>query len=701
MKIGNKKILGLSLCAAFLIHGSVFAAENDTTKTSLGTVDVVSSSDTESTNSYTLDSTKSATKLSLSLKDTPQSVSVFTHQKLEDLGITSYQEILASVTGVSMSRWDERLNSSARGFTIDYYKVDGMPTYTSYDERDLDLSIFDRVEIVRGANGLLTGAGNPGMSINLIRKRAKSKEFAADITLKAGSFDSYSGMVDVSSKLNESGSVRGRLIAKYDDNDSYMDYYEKENKILYGVVDVDLSDSSFLSFGANYQDLDRNGIRWGGLPAFYSDGSRTNFDTSDIVSNKDTYWNAETKGVFVDFKQYFANNILFNLSLSHNRYKSESSLLYFGGTVDKATGVGIGSISAYENEDYKKENNIDAYVSVPFNLANLDHEVILGYTYNTDSKKYDNQKGSGGGASSLANPLINFNNINLDSFDNFTSYSGTPNKIKQTAAYLVGKFSLMEDLKLIAGARLTNWKYTEDGGVNDREFDNELTPYVGLVYDLNENHSIYTSYTSIFKPDDKKDRSGNYLDPLEGKNYEAGIKGEYFDGKLNASLSIFRIEQDGTEADGAQINGYQPYTFVEGVTSKGFEFDIHGQLTDNFSLSMGVANFKAEDAEGNKFNTKASRTTANLFAKYTMDKLQLGAGLNYKSKYYTGSDAQKITQDAFTLANAMASYKIDKNSSLQLNVNNIFDKEYYEGIGNNLMIYGTPRNATLTYKYTF
>jgi len=700
VKIGNKKILGLSLCAAFLIHGSVFAAENDTTKTSLGTVDVVSSSDTESTNSYTLDSTKSATKLSLSLKDTPQSVSVFTHQKLEDLGITSYQEILASVTGVSMSRWDERLNSSARGFTIDYYKVDGMPTYTSYDERDLDLSIFDRVEIVRGANGLLTGAGNPGMSINLIRKRAKSKEFAADITLKTGSFDSYSGMVDVSSKLNESGSVRGRLIAKYEDNDSYMDYYEKENKILYGVVDVDLSDSSFLSFGANYQDLDRSGIRWGGLPAFYSDGSRTNFDTSDIVSNKDTHWNAETKGVFVDFKQYFANNILFNLSLSHNRYKSESNLLYFGGTVDKASGIGEGDIYAYENEDYKKENNIDAYVSVPFNLANLDHEVILGYTYNTDSKKYDNQ-GSSGGASSLANPLINFNNINLDSFDNFSSYAGTPNKIKQTAAYLVGKFSLMEDLKLIAGARLTNWKYTEDGGVNDREFDNELTPYVGLVYDLNENHSIYTSYTSIFKPDDKKDRSGNYLDPLEGKNYEAGIKGEYFDGKLNASLSVFRIEQDGTETDGAQVNGYQPYTFVEGVTSKGFEFDIHGQLTDNFSLSMGVANFKAEDAEGNKFNTKASRTTANLFAKYTMDKLQLGAGLNYKSKYYTGSDAQKITQDAFTLANAMASYKIDKNSSLQLNVNNIFDKEYYEGIGNNLMIYGTPRNATLTYKYTF
>lgn len=700
MKIGNKKILGLSLCAAFLIHGSVFAAENDTTKTSLGTVDVVSSSDTESTNSYTLDSTKSATKLSLSLKDTPQSVSVFTHQKLEDLGITSYQEILASVTGVSMSRWDERLNSSARGFTIDYYKVDGMPTYTNYDERDLDLSIFDRVEIVRGANGLLTGAGNPGMSINLIRKRAKSKEFAADITLKTGSFDSYSGMVDVSSKLNESGSVRGRLIAKYEDNDSYMDYYEKENKILYGVIDVDLSDSSFLSFGANYQDLDRSGIRWGGLPAFYSDGSRTNFDTSDIVSNKDTHWNAETKGVFVDFKQYFANNILFNLSLSHNRYKSESNLLYFGGTVDKASGIGEGDIYAYENEDYKKENNIDAYVSVPFNLANLDHEVILGYTYNTDSKKYDNLN-STIGTSSLANPLINFNNINLDSFDNFTSSSGTPNKIKQTAAYLVGKFSLMEDLKLIAGARLTNWKYTEDGGVNDREFDNELTPYVGLVYDLNENHSIYTSYTSIFKPDDKKDRSGNYLDPLEGKNYEAGIKGEYFDGKLNASLSVFRIEQDGTETDGAQVNGYQPYTFVEGVTSKGFEFDIHGQLTDNFSLSMGVANFKAEDAEGNKFNTKASRTTANLFAKYTMDKLQLGAGLNYKSKYYTGSDAQKITQDAFTLANAMASYKIDKNSSLQLNVNNIFDKEYYEGIGNNLMIYGTPRNATLTYKYTF
>jgi outer membrane receptor for ferric coprogen and ferric-rhodotorulic acid len=700
MKSFNKKILTLSLFAAFALQSSLVAKDAK----SLGTVDVVSSNDTETTKSYTVDSINSATKLALSLKDTPQSVTVFTNQKMKDLGITSYQDILSNVTGVSLSRWDERLKTSARGFTIDYYKIDGMPTYSSFDERDLDLSIFDRVEIVRGANGLLTGAGNPGMSINLIRKRANSKELKGNIILTGGSWDNYSATVDISTPLNEKGTVRGRFVAKQENKDSFMDHYEKENEILYGVVDMDLTDSTYLSVGASYQNLDRSGIRWGGLPAFYSDGSKTNFDTSDIVTNKNTYWNAETKSVFADFKQYFLNNLSFNLSFSHNRYKNESNLLYFGGVVDKTTGIGQGSISGYVNEDYEKENNIDAYISAPFELGGLDHEVLFGYTYNSSKSKYNHQ-GSAKQDSNLGNPLINFRNINLGSLDNFRYSDGTPNKTTQKAAYIVGKFSLLDDLKLVTGARLTNWKYTEDSGENNREFENELTPYVGVVYNIDKNHSIYTSYTSIFNPQDEKTQSGNYLDPIEGKNYELGVKGEYFDGKLNTSLTLFRVEQDNVASviDGVFVEGTSnpAYKAAEGVTSKGFEFDVHGQITNNLNLSFGIANFEAKDANGDKHNTEASRTTANLFAKYKLNDLSFGAGLNYKSKYYTGEGATKITQDAFTLANAMIAYKINKNANLQFNVNNLFDKKYYEGIGTNSMTYGTPRNATLTLQYSF
>ena len=263
----------------------------------------------------------------------------------------------------------------------------------------------------------------------------------------------------------------------------------------------------------------------------------------------------------------------------------------------------------------------------------------------------------------------------------------------------------MEDLKLISGVRVSSWEYNAANGVGNREFDNEVTPYVGLIYDLDDNHSIYTSYTSIFKPQNFKDTSGNYLDPIEGKSYEAGIKGEYFDGRLNTAISIFRIEQDGV---GEKIDGVfvantteQAYKVAKGVVSKGVEFNISGEITDNFNLDFGLANFEAEQENGTKFNTDSSRTTANLFAKYAIDDYRFGAGLNYKSKVYTGSGATKITQDAFITTDLMAGYKINKNLDLQLNINNVFDEKYYEGIGVNSMVYGDPRNFTLGMKYTF
>ncbi|AXH13123.1 TonB-dependent siderophore receptor [Halarcobacter bivalviorum] len=700
MKLSKQKILGLSFCTAFLIHGSVFAAENNKEKTSLGTVEVVSSNDSETTNSYTVDSMNSATKLNLSLRHTPQSVNVLTTQKLNDLGITSYQEMLTNVTGVSLDRWDERLKTTARGFEIDYYKVDGMPTYITYNDRDLDLAMFDRVEIVRGANGLTTGAGNPALSINLVRKRATSKEFKADASISVGSWDAYSFMTDISSALNSDGSIRGRLIAKHQDKNSFMDGYEKENNLLYGVVDMDLTDSTFVSVGASYQNIERKGVRWGGLPAFYSDGSKTNFDRSLTVSDDWTYWDTEVKSIFANLEQLLYKDISLNLAYSYDEIDNKNAMLYFKGKVNKADGSGI-SYMDWESDKTNKQHNLDLNLKLPFEFGNLAQEIIIGTSYNKD--KTSNYKGRypNGYYSSLPN-FFNYD-LTLAKVSNADiPYIVEPEEIEQKAIYLAGNFSLTETLKLIAGARVSSWEYSStDETKEKRKFDNELTPYVGVVYDLDKNHSIYASYTSIFKPSDKKNRSDNFLDPIEGKNYETGIKAEYFDGKLNASLSVFRIEQDGAEEDGTPIAGKQPYKLVSGVVSKGFELDLNGQITDNLNLSFGVANYKAETAEGEKFDTKASRTTANLFAKYSMNKFQVGAGVNYKSKFYTGAGAEKITQKAYAIANAMASYKLNSNTNLQLNVNNVFDKKYYSGIGANSMTYGDPRNVMLTLKYTF
>lgn len=656
-------------------------------------------STSENTGSYTTGSMNTATKLDLSLRETPQSVLVFTRQKLDDQNINSFQELLAKTPGVTLNKWDERVYPTNRGFSVDYYLFDGMPTYQQ-TANDIDLAVFDRVEVIKGANGLMTGAGNPAMGMNFIRKHANSKEFTGNIDISAGSWDNYGVSTDISTPLNSDGNIRARFVAKHQDKKSYMDNYEKQTDVFYGVVDMDLTDTTYLSLGASYEDIQRDGVRWGGLPAFYTDGSRTSYSREKTVSGDWTYWDVKTKTYFADLKQYIYDDISLNLSLSQRDFDTDTKLAYFYGKVDKNTGLGIGDPSRYTSERSEKENNIDLYASLPFEIANLDQEIIIGTIYNKHKVSKDQWANA-----NLTGVTIDVNNV-ANPHNNWTSSGkNVLNSTTQKAIYLAGKISLMEDLKLITGIRVSSWEYKAENGVGNRKFDDEITPYAGLVYDIDDNHSVYASYTSIFKPQSLKTVSGDYLDPIEGKSYEAGIKGEYFDGHLNTAISVFRIEQDGV---GEKIDGVfvkdsteQAYKSAKGVVSKGVEFTASGKITDDLSLDFGIANFEAKQENGTKFNTDSSRTTANLWAKYTIDDYRFGAGLNYKSKFYTGSGATKITQDDFITTDLMAGYKVNKNLDFQLNINNIFDEKYYDRLGNNSMVYGDPRNFTLGMKYTF
>jgi outer-membrane receptor for ferric coprogen and ferric-rhodotorulic acid len=708
MKKIERKIIPLSLFVSMVLTTQLFAAD----KTVLEEVKISEKNDyyiengtTEGVDSYTTKSMNTSTKLNLSPRETPQSIMVFTRQKLDDQNISSYQELLAKTPGVTLNKWDERVYPTARGFSIDYNLYDGMPTYeiADYGASDTDLIIYDRVEIVKGANGLMTGAGDPALGLNYIRKHANSREFTGTVDLSAGSWNDYRSTVDIQTPLNNDGSIRARVVAKHQDNESYMDNYEKSTNVLYGVVDMDLTDTTYLSVGASIEDINRSGVRWGGLPAFNSDGTRTNFDRSKTVSDDWTYWNNTTTSYYADLKQYINNDITLNLSYSNRKIDSETSLLYYYGTVDKTTKDASGLMYAYESEALEQEDNINLYASIPFKLGELNHEIVTGVGYNS----FDFKKNNFGGTGYISASEFNFDNIAFDkpSMSATTSTLSLPSKTIQKGAYIAGKISLMDDLKLITGARLSSWEYEANNGDGNREFNNEITPYVGLIYDIDESHSVYTSYTSIFKPQNLKDSDDNYLDPIQGNNYELGIKGEYFEGNLNTSLAIFRIEQDGVGEKTGEVNSNLEsiYESKDGVVSKGFELGISGNVTDNLSLDFGLANFEAKTADGEKFNTDSSRTTANIFAKYTLNDYRFGSGVNYKSKQYIESNLfdETITQDGYITVDLMAGYKVNKNVDLQLNVNNIFDEEYYEGIGDSSMVYGDPRNATISMKYTF
>lgn len=167
--------------------------------------------------------------------------------------------------------------------------------------------IYDRVEILKGATGLLTGAGGPGGTINMIRKKP-TQEFKGHIDLGAGSWDNYRSEVDVSGPLTETGNIRGRAVAAHQDKHSFMDHYQRKTSVYYGILEADLSPDTLLTVGADYQDNDPKGSSWTGSASLYDEsgnriGSKRSFNNGPRWSS----WQQYTRTAFATLEHSFEN----------------------------------------------------------------------------------------------------------------------------------------------------------------------------------------------------------------------------------------------------------------------------------------------------------------------------------------------------------------------------------------------------------
>lgn len=680
----------------------------------LGVVDIIENSSnlSEGSGLYTVESMNTSTKLNLSPRETPQSIVVLTNQKMQDENMQTFRDISDNVVGFNSSDWDtDRLYINSRGFTVDYYQIDGIPS--SYDAyaSEQNLIMYDRVEIVRGANGLMTGAGNPAASINLIRKHANSKEFIGNVKLQAGTWNEYNATVDVSSAVNEEGTIRARVLAQHKESDSFRNLFSKESNSFYGIIDADLNDQTSVFAGASYQHSNTDGTSWGGLPVFFSDGSLTNFDVSANLVPDWSNIERKTTNIFTGLEHSFLNDIKIKANYSYLEVDADFKIAQFGTYPNKITGDGlVYAWDIYNANTKNKKHVLDIYTSIPFELGNQNHEVVIGATYSKN--KYSAYR-----ADQKTSPIpqnIYHWNGNIEEPEYNESTQDMDKITTQSGIYLVGKFNLLDDLKLITGARVTNWKYEDKFNSKGYKYDNIITPYLGLVYDVNPNHSIYSSYTNIFKAQDKRNIKGELLNPIEGNSYEMGIKGEYFDKRLTSALTYYVINKDNVaKTDGINIpgtNNEDAYYEVDGVTSKGYELSISGKITDEWDVDMGYTNFSLKDAEGNKDSTTIPRKQFSLSTKYKVNKIVLGAGIKWQDKFYADvlnpSDIdQKVTQEAFYLVTAMARYDFSKKLSMQLNINNLFNKKYYTNISfpwdGGSYFHGEPRKTTLTLNYKF
>ncbi|HEL5055964.1 TPA: ferric-rhodotorulic acid/ferric-coprogen receptor FhuE [Stenotrophomonas maltophilia] len=713
-RIPQPQRLSVAVLAALCAIAPTAFAETATDATTLDKVVVKG----ERAEGYSVRRTSAGTRFDLTPREIPQSVSIISHQRIEDQNLDDIIDVLANTTGVTSTQSDsERTEFYARGFYIDSYQFDGLPTQMvqnwSYGDSGLDLALYDRVEVVRGATGLLSGAGNPSASVNLIRKHADSAELAGSVSVNVGSWGRTRTTVDVGSALNTSGTVRGRVIGSYLDTDAQMDRYNQHKTLGYAVIDADLTPDTQLSVGYDYQQKRANGATWGGFPMLFSDGSATGYDESFNASPNWTYWDTTSKRAFATLQHAFSNGWKFKVGATHDETKADDKLFYpayndwtsGASFFDRTTGTGISPSAGFYNTE-RKVNAVDGYVDGPFRLFGREHQFMAGLSYN--KREYVNY-----GDYQIGGPG--------QSWDPFTSYLGwtgdisEPNwnplalasegTITQKAGYMATRLSLADPLKLIVGARYTDWKSEGEGADRSHKV---TTPYAGLVLDINDTFSTYAAYTEIFQPQTLKDRNGSYLDPVDGKSYEVGVKGAWFDNRLNASLAVFRIEQDNVgQATGEPVQGSQnefAYRAARGTVSRGFEFELNGELAPGWNATFGASRYVAKDANDADINTNLPQTALKLFTSYTPQSLQaltVGGGANWQNRIYYAVPAYgRIEQNGYALVSAFVRYRISPEFSVQANLNNLLDKQYLSQI-NGYGAYGDGRNGSLTFTWSF
>ncbi|RYZ95209.1 MAG: TonB-dependent siderophore receptor, partial [Moraxellaceae bacterium] len=332
---------------------------------------------------YTVDEKiDTATGLGLSLFETPQSVSVMTEQRILDQNLNSIAEVIIQTVGVSANNLDTTRNTfSARGFDIDKYQIDGVPQAWSLagdsGETIADVAIYERIEVVRGATGLLTGAGDPSASINLVRKHAESDVFKGYVNGGIGRWSTKFLSADVSTPLNDSGSVRARFVARKKVSDTFMKIPEEDKTTVYGVIDADLGQQTKLSVGSSYQDSSPKGSTWGALPAWFNDSTPTNWDRSVTTAANWSEWKTTNENSFATLAHEFSNGWEGKISYNHTKNTAKTKLLYLSGIIDKATGTGLNPWP-YKSDGYNEQNSFDLQLKGSYELFTQEHEFVVG-----------------------------------------------------------------------------------------------------------------------------------------------------------------------------------------------------------------------------------------------------------------------------------------------------------------------------------
>ncbi|GGK34568.1 outer-membrane receptor for ferric coprogen and ferric-rhodotorulic acid [Pseudomonas koreensis] len=687
---------------------------------------------TENTDSYTTGVMSTATRMNLSIKETPQSVSVVTRQQMDDFKLGTLSEAMSQTTGIVVQHNDsDRVSYSARGYPINNFQIDGMLNTFSYMKSDADTIIYDRIEVVRGATGLTTGAGDPSATINMVRKRPTA-QLQALAGVSGGSYDDYYSYVDVGGPLAFDGRLRGRTVLAYRDSQSFRDKYALQREVGYGILEADLTDSTVLAVGYDYQDKQVQGTSWGTVPYWNAEGGKAGLGRSTNMATSWSSWPLRDKTAFATLDQQLAGGWHLKAAYTHRKSDTEGKIYYGGGGFPEADRSGMSANTSHMAGDQSMKA-YDFNVSGPYALLGREHELMFGY--GEAERRSDDPYTIAGAVPAGYENIRDWKYMgDIDKFpDTVTGLSGFKDYTRQKAGYLATRLSLTDELHAVLGSRYGSWETASATNTYDdklqlsgvdktsQQHNDMWTPYAGLLYDLTPQYTVYVSYTDIFNPQTRRDASRRYIDPVVGSNYELGLKGSLLEERLNLSTALFWSKQDNVaERDGSvapdPVTGEEFFkSGGKGNKVNGFEAEVSGELLNGWNMTAGYTYTHSVNGEKQRTNTAQPLNMFRLSTAYRLPgnwhALTVGGAVNWQSDIYGASnrpvgrgangriitERARINQEAYTVVKLMSRYEFDQHLSASLNVDNLFDKKYYDNVGfYNGVYWGDPRTVTLS-----
>ncbi|WP_335137290.1 TonB-dependent siderophore receptor [Nostoc sp.] len=629
---------------------------------------------------YNVPDSSTATRTDTPLRDIPQSIQVIPQAVIKDQQITRISDATRNVSGVSPASGYGGFSEdyTIRGFTDGNLLRNGFRSsnYFTYGAN------VERVEVLKGPSSVLYGQIEPGGTVNFVTKQPLSSPYyAAELT--AGSFSFYRGAIDLSGPLTTDKKLLYRLNVAYENSGSFRDFVNQEIVSVTPVITYKPSENTTLNFEYEY------GRRRGTFDRAFPPISPVflTLPISRFLQEPNNFLSLDYQRGTATVDHRFSENLQLRSSFSvqstfdNNAYtQADGNLEADGHTLPR---IYIGN----ENrriEDYSWQTDLIG----KFNTGSIAHQLLLGLELrrNTD-----------------INPIFTRDIASIDIFNpvygarptDFTSQNLYGTRINTTGIYLQDQVTLLSNLKLLVGGRY-DFVFSDNSSrtigdpntTNSNFYDSAFSPRVGLVYQPIEPISLYASYSSSFVPNQATTASGVSLEPSRGTQYEVGIKSEFFDRRLSATLAAYDITK--TNIPTVDPNNTDFSIALGEVKSRGIELDVAGEILPGWKLiASGYLNdaFVSEDNDPTIKGQRLENTAyhgATLWTTYEIQQgslkgLQFGGGI-----FFVGSrianQSDPLTLPSYVRTDAAISYKRN-NWRAALNFKNIFDLKYYDTNG--------------------